>query len=75
MSISVLRTADAWWVLTPTGAAKVHTSANTTASQITRGCDAGLESNVAMSALHSRISETTRTLSGRSSATGRPTSR
>lgn len=31
MSTSVLRTADAWWVLTPTGAAKVHTSANTTA--------------------------------------------
>jgi 2-keto-4-pentenoate hydratase/2-oxohepta-3-ene-1,7-dioic acid hydratase in catechol pathway len=31
MSTSVLRTADAWWVLTPTGAAKVHTSATTTA--------------------------------------------
>ncbi|MEU5789600.1 fumarylacetoacetate hydrolase family protein [Micromonospora purpureochromogenes] len=31
MSTSVLRTADAWWVLTPTGAAKVDTSATTTA--------------------------------------------
>ncbi|WP_319461377.1 fumarylacetoacetate hydrolase family protein [Micromonospora sp. RTP1Z1] len=31
MTTSVLRTADAWWVLTPTGAAKVHTSATTTA--------------------------------------------
>ena len=30
MSTSVLRTAEAWWVLTPTGAAKVHTSATTT---------------------------------------------
>ncbi|QGN49749.1 fumarylacetoacetate hydrolase family protein [Micromonospora sp. WMMD558] len=31
MSTSVLRTADAWWVLTPTGAVKVNTSATTTA--------------------------------------------
>jgi 2-keto-4-pentenoate hydratase/2-oxohepta-3-ene-1,7-dioic acid hydratase in catechol pathway len=31
MSTSVLRTADAWWVLTPTGAAKVSTGAATTA--------------------------------------------
>ncbi|MET7806571.1 fumarylacetoacetate hydrolase family protein [Micromonospora chersina] len=31
MSTSVLRTADAWWVLTPAGAAKVQTSATTTA--------------------------------------------
>ncbi|MFJ8021449.1 fumarylacetoacetate hydrolase family protein [Streptomyces sp. NPDC096311] len=31
MSISVLRTADAWWVLTPTGAAQVDTTATTTA--------------------------------------------
>jgi 2-keto-4-pentenoate hydratase/2-oxohepta-3-ene-1,7-dioic acid hydratase in catechol pathway len=30
MSTSVLRTADAWWVQTPTGAAKVATSATTT---------------------------------------------
>ncbi|MFI6159044.1 fumarylacetoacetate hydrolase family protein [Micromonospora haikouensis] len=30
MSTSVLRTADAWWVLTPTGAARVPTSATTT---------------------------------------------
>jgi 2-keto-4-pentenoate hydratase/2-oxohepta-3-ene-1,7-dioic acid hydratase in catechol pathway len=31
MSTSVLRTADAWWVVTPTGAAKVETAATTTA--------------------------------------------
>ncbi|MER7458014.1 fumarylacetoacetate hydrolase family protein [Micromonospora sp. NPDC126480] len=31
MTTSVLRTADAWWVLTPSGAAKVNTSATTTA--------------------------------------------
>ncbi|AQT78261.1 fumarylacetoacetase [Mycolicibacterium litorale] len=31
MSISVLRTADAWWVATPTGAAKIATSARSTA--------------------------------------------
>ncbi|MFI7121815.1 fumarylacetoacetate hydrolase family protein [Amycolatopsis sp. NPDC049868] len=31
MSISVLRTADAWWVATPSGAAKVTTRATTTA--------------------------------------------
>ena len=31
MSTSVLRTADAWWVLTPNGAAKVNTSVSTTA--------------------------------------------
>jgi hypothetical protein len=31
MSISVLRTADgAWWVQTPTGAAKIQTAATTT---------------------------------------------
>ncbi|WP_280241565.1 fumarylacetoacetate hydrolase family protein [Nocardia abscessus] len=30
MSISVLRTSDAWWVSTPTGAAKVDTAATTT---------------------------------------------
>jgi 2-keto-4-pentenoate hydratase/2-oxohepta-3-ene-1,7-dioic acid hydratase in catechol pathway len=30
MSTSVLRTGDAWWVLTPTGAAKVNTGATTT---------------------------------------------
>ena len=30
MTISVLRTADAWWVQTPTGAAKIKTSATTT---------------------------------------------
>ena len=31
MSISVLRTADAWWVATPGGAVKISTSARTTA--------------------------------------------
>ncbi|MBB4688398.1 fumarylacetoacetate hydrolase family protein [Amycolatopsis jiangsuensis] len=31
MSISVLRTADAWWVATPSGAAEVATGATTTA--------------------------------------------
>ena len=30
MSTSVLRTTDAWWVVTPTGAAKVETTATTT---------------------------------------------
>ena len=30
MTISVLRTADAWWVQTPSGAAKINTSATTT---------------------------------------------
>jgi len=30
MTISVLRTADAWWVQTPTGAAKIETTASTT---------------------------------------------
>jgi 2-keto-4-pentenoate hydratase/2-oxohepta-3-ene-1,7-dioic acid hydratase in catechol pathway len=30
MTISVLRTADAWWIKTPTGAAKIETSATTT---------------------------------------------
>jgi 2-keto-4-pentenoate hydratase/2-oxohepta-3-ene-1,7-dioic acid hydratase in catechol pathway len=31
MSTSVLRTADAWWVQTPSGAARIHTAARTTA--------------------------------------------
>ena len=30
MTISILRTADAWWVQTPTGAAKIETTASTT---------------------------------------------
>jgi 2-keto-4-pentenoate hydratase/2-oxohepta-3-ene-1,7-dioic acid hydratase in catechol pathway len=30
VTISVLRTADAWWVQTPTGAAKIETTASTT---------------------------------------------
>jgi 2-keto-4-pentenoate hydratase/2-oxohepta-3-ene-1,7-dioic acid hydratase in catechol pathway len=35
MSTSVLRTADAWWVQTPSGAAKVPTTARTTAELLT----------------------------------------
>ena len=31
MSTSVLRTVDAWWVRTPMGAAKIDTTATTTA--------------------------------------------
>lgn len=31
MTISILRTSDAWWVQTPTGAAKIATTATTTA--------------------------------------------
>ena len=31
MSTSVLRTADAWWVETPAGAARIATKAKTTA--------------------------------------------
>ena len=31
MTVSVLRTADAWWVATPSGAAKISTTARTTA--------------------------------------------
>jgi 2-keto-4-pentenoate hydratase/2-oxohepta-3-ene-1,7-dioic acid hydratase in catechol pathway len=31
MTISILRTADDWWVQTPSGAARVHTDASTTA--------------------------------------------
>ena len=30
MTVSILRTADAWWVRTPTGAARVTTTATTT---------------------------------------------
>jgi 2-keto-4-pentenoate hydratase/2-oxohepta-3-ene-1,7-dioic acid hydratase in catechol pathway len=30
MTVSILRTADAWWVQTPSGAARVHTDAATT---------------------------------------------
>src|ERR1700744_3755551 len=30
MTVSILRTADAWWVQTPTGAAQVTTTASTT---------------------------------------------
>ncbi|BBZ79100.1 putative fumarylacetoacetate (FAA) hydrolase [Mycolicibacterium anyangense] len=35
MTISILRTADAWWVATPTGAAKIATAAQTTAELLT----------------------------------------
>jgi 2-keto-4-pentenoate hydratase/2-oxohepta-3-ene-1,7-dioic acid hydratase in catechol pathway len=31
MTISILRTADEWWVQTPSGAARIHTDASTTA--------------------------------------------
>ncbi|GAB4061022.1 fumarylacetoacetate hydrolase family protein [Catellatospora paridis] len=37
MSISVLRTADAWWVLSPTGAAKIATEATTTGQLLADG--------------------------------------
>ena len=30
MTVSILRTADAWWVQTPTGAARITTAAATT---------------------------------------------
>ena len=30
MSITILRTSDAWWVRTPTGAARIDTDATTT---------------------------------------------
>ena len=30
MSITILRTADAWWVRTPSGAARIDTDATTT---------------------------------------------
>lgn len=35
MTISVLRTADTWWVQTPTGAAKIETAATTTGELLT----------------------------------------
>ena len=35
MTIAVLRTADDWWVQTPTGAAKIATGATTTAELLT----------------------------------------
>jgi 2-keto-4-pentenoate hydratase/2-oxohepta-3-ene-1,7-dioic acid hydratase in catechol pathway len=35
MTIAVLRTADAWWVQTPSGAAKIATAATTTAELLT----------------------------------------
>ena len=31
MTVSILRTADAWWVQTPSGAARIRTDAATTA--------------------------------------------
>jgi 2-keto-4-pentenoate hydratase/2-oxohepta-3-ene-1,7-dioic acid hydratase in catechol pathway len=37
MSTSVLRTADGWWVVTPTGAARVDTRATTTAHLLADG--------------------------------------
>ena len=34
MSITILRTPDAWWVLTPDGAARIETDATTTGQLI-----------------------------------------
>ena len=36
MSITILRTADAWWVQTPAGAARIDTDATTTAGAARR---------------------------------------
>lgn len=38
MSISVLRTSDAWWVQLPTGAARIDTTASTTAELLADRC-------------------------------------
>lgn len=48
MTISVLRTADAWWVKTPNGAARIDTTATTTAELLAdRGAiDAALNADV-----------------------------
>ncbi len=35
MTVSILRTADAWWVLTPSGAARIRTDAASTAELLT----------------------------------------
>lgn len=48
MTISVLRTADAWWVKTPNGAARVDTTATTTAELLAdrSAIDAALNADV-----------------------------
>jgi 2-keto-4-pentenoate hydratase/2-oxohepta-3-ene-1,7-dioic acid hydratase in catechol pathway len=47
MTIAILRTADAWWVQTPTGAAKITSSAATTAELLAgrAAIDAAVQSN------------------------------
>ena len=47
MTVTVLRTVDAWWVQTPTGAAKITTSATTTAELLAgrAAIDAAVQSN------------------------------
>ena len=47
MTVSVLRTVDAWWVQTPTGAAKINSSAATTAELLAgrAAIDAAVQSN------------------------------
>jgi 2-keto-4-pentenoate hydratase/2-oxohepta-3-ene-1,7-dioic acid hydratase in catechol pathway len=47
MTVRVLRTVDAWWVQTPTGAAKITTSATTTAELLAEraAIDAAVQSN------------------------------
>jgi 2-keto-4-pentenoate hydratase/2-oxohepta-3-ene-1,7-dioic acid hydratase in catechol pathway len=47
MTVRVLRTVDAWWVQTPTGAAKITTSATTTAELLAgrAAIDAAVHSN------------------------------
>ena len=47
MTVTVLRTVDAWWVQTPTGAAKITTSATTTAELLAgrAAIDAAVHSN------------------------------
>jgi 2-keto-4-pentenoate hydratase/2-oxohepta-3-ene-1,7-dioic acid hydratase in catechol pathway len=47
MTVTVLRTVDAWWVQTPTGAAKITSSAATTAELLAgrAAIDAAVQSN------------------------------
>jgi 2-keto-4-pentenoate hydratase/2-oxohepta-3-ene-1,7-dioic acid hydratase in catechol pathway len=47
MTVTVLRTVDAWWVQTPTGAAKINSSAATTAELLAgrAAIDAAVQSN------------------------------
>jgi 2-keto-4-pentenoate hydratase/2-oxohepta-3-ene-1,7-dioic acid hydratase in catechol pathway len=47
MTVTVLRTVDAWWIQTPTGAAKINSSAATTAELLAgrAAIDAAVQSN------------------------------